>query len=102
MNIYALKGYKVSVTDESAKVGDEHDKELVKKHLRIGKIYTVNHTKVHRSYTNVHLNEVDGIIFNSVSFVDAEKQSKNDDKKHPDWNTWETEEGYEAYLKDQC
>jgi hypothetical protein len=97
MNIYALKGYKVKVTQESIGVGGE----LAKIHLKVGNTYTIENTSVHNSYTSVSLQEIKTVSFNSASFVDTDvHQSKEDDKTHPDWVTWNTDEGYKAYLKE--
>jgi hypothetical protein len=41
MNIYANKGYKVIVTNESAKNGHNKNIKDVEDYLEIGKIYTV-------------------------------------------------------------
>ena len=100
MNVYALKGHKVKVTVASAKNGSASHQEAVKNHLKIDEEYTVKETMVNNSYASVLLNEIKSITFSSVSFVDIDQQSKEADMMHPDWNTWETEEGYQAYLDD--
>jgi hypothetical protein len=83
MNIYALKGHKVKcVSLESAY---EYQTERAKKYLEVGKIYTVEATEVHSSSTEVYLQEIPEIAFNSTLFCDVEKQSKEDDQKHPDY-----------------
>ena len=87
MNIYALEGYKVRVTKESAENGDSHDKQMVKENLEIGKIYTVQKTSVHNWNTEVYLKEVPG-KFNSVMFEDVHGQSDEADKCHPDWDRY--------------
>lgn len=99
MNIYALKGHRVKVTEESIKSGGEHHSELAKTHLKVGNTYTIEETSVHNSYTTVSLQEIKDVIFNSVSFVDIDSQPKEADKEHPDWATWNTDEGYELYLR---
>ena len=66
--------------------------------MTLEETYTVKETTVNNSYTSVLLNEIKDIKFSSVSFVDIDQQSEEDDMKHPDWKTWETEEGYQAYL----
>jgi hypothetical protein len=100
MNIYALKGYRVSVSDESIESGSESDSKLAKLHLKSGSIYRVEKTSVYNSYTSVSLQEIDNVLFSSESFIDIDSQTEKTDKKHPDWPTWNTEEGYEAYLKE--
>ena len=69
MNIYAQKGDKVVVSSLTA--GYENEQETVKKHLKLGNTYTVEETKVHSFYTDVFLQEVPGVRFNSVFFKDA-------------------------------
>lgn len=83
MNIYAAKGYKVIVTEKSAKNGYKYDSEKVAEKLEIGRIYTVDHTIVHQSSTDVYLNEVDG-RFNSVNFEEVEPQSEEVTEEHRD------------------
>lgn len=100
MNVYALKGYRVSVSDESIKSGSETYSELAKLHLKVGNTYRIENTSVHNSYTSVRLQEIENILFSSESFIDIDSQSEEMDKKHPDWSTWNTNEGYEAYLKE--
>lgn len=100
VNSYALKGHKIKVTADTAKNGDSLSKDAVKTHLELDKTYTVEETTVNRSYTSVLLKEVKGVTFSSVSFVDINNQSKADDMKHPDWETWETDEGYQRYLEE--
>jgi hypothetical protein len=85
MNIYALRGHRVMVTEESAGKGYEFQRDLVKKHLKIGKIYLVEKTIVNGWNSQVFLQGFPYITFNTVNFVDAEPQSEEDDKKHPDW-----------------
>lgn len=66
MNIYAKENDKVICKTHSA--GYTNDVE--KKHLEIGKQYTVERTIVHQSSTEVFLKEFPGISFNSVFFED--------------------------------
>jgi hypothetical protein len=82
MNIYALKGHKVKVTEQSSISGWDGDSEKVKKHLEIGKEYTVEKTHVHQSSTDVFLQEFPDMHFNSVNFVDVKPKSEEDNKKH--------------------
>ena len=86
MHIFALKGFKVVVTEFSAKNGFGYDSVQVGKFLEIGKEYTVEKTEVHSSSTNVWLQEFPDIIFNASNFEDVSEQSKSDDQKHPDWD----------------
>ncbi len=86
MNIFALKGHKVRVTEETAKNGDSNDEKMVKKNLEIDKIYTVHRTSVHSWHTNVYLEEVAG-KFNSVMFEDVVKQSLGAGQLHPGWKS---------------
>lgn len=70
MNIFATKGDKVIVTEKSAKNGYNSDFLLVKEHLIIGGIYTVDYTKVESWHTSVYLKEFPHLVFNSVNFED--------------------------------
>ena len=81
MNIYSLNGHKVKL--ETLEAGHDWQKEIVKKHLVVGRIYTVDYTVVHNSNTEVYLQEFPGVEFNSVFFEDVKKQFKYDDRKHP-------------------
>lgn len=78
MNIYALKGFLV-------RVRKNRDSLRINEHLKEGKVYTVECTEVHSWHTDVYLQEVPNIDFNPVDFDDVLRQSKKDDKKHPDW-----------------
>lgn len=86
MNIYALKGHKVRCTTLSA--GYSYDQEVAKKHLEIGKEYTVESTHVGRWNTDVFLKEFPKVKFNSVFFEDVIEQSKEDNQKHPDYRKY--------------
>lgn len=83
MNIYALKGHKVRCTHLDSPY--EYQTERAKKYLEIGKIYTVESTEVHSSSTDVVLQEIPEVEFNSTLFEDVTKQSEEDDQKHPDY-----------------
>jgi hypothetical protein len=85
MNIWALEGHKVKVTNKTINSGYKHDSEQVKKLCEIDKIYTVEHTEVHSCSTFVCLKEFPGVLFNSVNFEDAVEQSEEDDMRHEDW-----------------
>ena len=85
MHIFALKGFKVIVTETSAKNGLSYHREQVSRHLEIGKEYIVEKTEVHESNTDVWLQEFPDIIFNSSNFEDVSEQCENEDQRHPDW-----------------
>jgi hypothetical protein len=70
MNIHAKKGDIVFVTEKTINSGYDHDSDLAKKYLEIGKPYTVDHTEVDGWHTDVYLSEIPNIGFNSVNFVD--------------------------------
>lgn len=84
MNIYALKGFKVIVTERSAKNGYDSG-EHVRKYLTIGKEYAVEKTEVHSFSAALWLQEVPGVIFNPSNFEDVSGQSDEDNRKHPGW-----------------
>lgn len=86
MNIWALNGHRVTVTEESAKNGYDYDKKRASE--LIGKILTVEYTSVSSSSTSVFFKEFPGKSFNSVNFVDVDKQSKDKDKMHDDYKRW--------------
>ena len=83
MNMYALKGHKVKCVDLESPY--DYQTERAKKHLEIGKIYTVESTEVRSFSTNVVLQEIPDVEFNSTLFEDIQKQSEEDDRKHPDY-----------------
>lgn len=66
MNINAHYGTKVIFSNPNS--GYEYDQELAKKHLTVGKTYTVNHVDIHSWHTHVYLQEIPGVAFNSVLF----------------------------------
>ena len=80
MNIFAIKGHKIKCVTLSA--GYSYHQEIAEKHLEIEKEYTVDKTDVDSYHTDVYLQEIPNVKFNSVFFEDVEKQSKDDDKKH--------------------
>ncbi len=88
MDIYALEGHKIHVTEASAKNGYAYQQQLVAQYLVIGKVYTVERTFVSSSSTSVLLKEFPKTSFNSVNLVDVCVQSANDRKKHPDWDRY--------------
>ncbi|MCK5465961.1 hypothetical protein KAI56_00475 [Candidatus Parcubacteria bacterium] len=95
MNMYALPGHKVIITQEmldgiySILGGEEkkaeEKKEIKDKGLEIGKVYTVEKTEVHGSHTDLFLKEFPNKIFSHSYFSDVKKQSPELDKQHPDW-----------------
>lgn len=68
MNIYAQKGHKIVFCHPEN--GYSSDQEQAAKLLKINHVYTVERTVVHRSSTDVELQEVPGEMFNSVLFED--------------------------------
>jgi hypothetical protein len=85
MNIWALKGHRITVTEDSAKNGYEYDKQSVKD--LIGKILVVERTSVSSSSTDVYIKGYAG-RFNSVMFVDVDTQSSEKNKEHEDYKRW--------------
>jgi hypothetical protein len=91
MNIYALASHKVRFTGEG---GYDWDKERAKEKLNVGEIYTIHHTEVSSSNTDVYLvgierktraGDTELESFNSVMFEDVELQDPLSDKEHPDY-----------------
>lgn len=66
MNIYAKSGTTVVYSDAIS--GYDYDQETARKHLVFGQEYTVDYTDVRSCHTNVYLQEVPGVSFNSVIF----------------------------------
>ena len=85
MNIFALPGHKVKVTEETIKYGHDDDQEIVKKYLEIGKEYEISYTEVYGFHTDVYLREFPEIRFNSANFEDVIPQDDKENEKHPDW-----------------
>jgi len=71
MNIYAEKGDKVKVTEESIRNGYDHVRELAEKYLQVGQTYTINYTVVGGFQNEVYLQEIPDVAFNAVQFEDA-------------------------------
>jgi hypothetical protein len=89
MNIYALKGHKVRCKNLTG--GYDSEKDLAKKHLEIGKEYTIEKTIVDNWSTDVWLEEIPDVRFNSVFFerlIAAFKHTGN--------------VGFLIYLADSC
>jgi len=88
MEIYAIKGHLVKVTEETKNYGHSSDVELIKEKIQIGKTYTVDHTNVFGFRTEVFLEEIPGVAFNSVNFVDVTSQPVELSKKHKDYSKY--------------
>lgn len=86
MNIYAIEGHKV-VCDTLDGGYDSH-KQVAKKYLTEGQVYTVKKTRVDSWHTDVFLVEIPNVNFNSVFFKDVEPQSSEDDLTHPDFKRY--------------
>ena len=69
MNIYAKKGEKITVTENTIKSGHISDQRKASEFLEVGKWYTVERTDVGKWSTEVFIQEVPGLGFNSVHFV---------------------------------
>ena len=87
MNIYALEGHKVMITEITKDYGRDYCAEMMNDLINSGKMklntpYTVNKTMVDSCETSVELKEFPNNQFNSVNFVDCVRQSEEDDKKH--------------------
>ena len=65
MDIYSRPGTKVIFDNPTA--GYKHDQEYCRKHLIVGRVYTIHYTEVHSSSTDVYLVGFPG-SFNSVMF----------------------------------
>jgi len=79
MNIYAIKGHKVKLNPNSYKID-----EVIEYGLELDKIYTIEHTDVHSSSTSVYILGHKR-SFNSVNFIDVEKQTLIGDVQHRDY-----------------
>jgi hypothetical protein len=69
MNTYAKKGEKITVTEKTIKSGHISDQRKASEFLKVGKWYTVERTDVGKWSTVVFIQEVPGVGFNSVHFV---------------------------------
>lgn len=88
MNIYALKGHRITVTEETILNGSTGDKVLAKISLKVGEEYTVKRTDVEHWKTKVVLQELPNQIFNTVHFVDLDEQDPIKNKKHKDYSKY--------------
>lgn len=66
MDIYSSEGSKVMFKHESN--GYKSHQETARKYLKLGAVYTVRSTVIGGSHTDVYLNEVPNVAFNSVMF----------------------------------
>lgn len=71
MNINATPGTKVIYAFSDN--GWDYDMVQARRLLELGGTYTIHHTCIHESSTDVHLTEVPGVRFNSVMFADVEE-----------------------------
>lgn len=62
-------GIKVKVTPETALNGYHHDRVRVHRYLAVDTIYTLLKAKEGSYHTDIALQEVPGVWFNSVNFV---------------------------------
>lgn len=86
MNIYTLPGKMVKMTDATKYNGTDSEKGLANKYIDLNEEYELDHTEVGKYHTKVYLKEYGRMLtFNSVSFENVTKQSKAEDKKHPQW-----------------
>lgn len=68
MNIYAKYGDQVVFLHPNN--GYSYDERNAKKHLKVGQVYTVDRTEVGGPHTDVYLQEIPSVAFNSVHFED--------------------------------
>lgn len=71
MDIHSKEGAKVKVTLETLENGRPYDQGKIHSLLQLEKVYTVQQTIVHQSITDVRLEEVPNVVFNSVNFVNV-------------------------------
>lgn len=72
MDINASEGTKVKpLFDDKGEVmnGYDYDKEHAMKYLKQDETYTVDRTIIHSWHTNVYLQEIPNVPFNSVHFT---------------------------------
>lgn len=68
MNIYASKGDRVKVDNLTS--GYPPDQKIAQQYLKLGDVYTVEKTVVYDWNTEVFLQEIPGVAFNSCFFED--------------------------------
>lgn len=61
-------GSKVVVTAETARNGYTHDKHLLRQYCSAGQVYTIAASFVEAYRTEILLEEIPGVRFNSVNF----------------------------------
>lgn len=70
-NIYSPPGTKVKLISQTN--GWPCDvKQIAELGLQLGQIFTIDHTVVHSSLTDVYLVELPSYCFNSVNFIELE------------------------------
>lgn len=72
MKLYAEKGHRVTVTEDTINNGYTFDKEQAKKFLEISKEYTIESMDVGDWSSTVVLQEIPNQHFNSVHFIDVD------------------------------
>ena len=91
MNIWAIKGHKVKLKEESYEI------EGVLKTLELEKEYLIERTEVGGSHTSVYLQGFKR-AFNSVNFEDVAEQTLLDDIKHDNYFKWRSKDGKEKIM----
>jgi len=81
MNIYAKKGEKITVTEETIKNGSDTDRRRVEKYIAVGKTYTVDSIVVMAWSSRVFIKEVPKLPFNTVLFKDQEPEISKEKAK---------------------
>lgn len=69
------------VTDKTKNNGYSYDSDKVAEYLTVGTEYTLKAITVHQSSTDIWLEEIPDIRFNSVNFEVIETRPKSDGKK---------------------
>jgi len=72
MSVNAQKGHKVIVTEKSIANGYPFDEEKARHFLRVGQTYTIEYMDVQDWSSTIILQEIPGVEFNSVHFIDNE------------------------------
>lgn len=84
MNIYANKGTKVRFIDDKF-FGSATDRHFANQYIESNGVYTVERTVVHSWSTDVYLQEVPGVCFNSVLFQEEKTYKKESNEKFWAW-----------------
>jgi len=82
MNIYAKKGEKITVTEETIKYGSDTDRRRAEKYLAVGKTYTVYSIVVMAWCSKVFIKEVPKLPFNTVFFKHQEPEISKEKAKY--------------------